>query len=201
MDEALRFLSEMESAGLIPDHVMYSIFNHGLCKMGEEQKVVQLYKETCLKKITTDYVLHRSILLGLCEKGAVSEARSYFDKVANSDLCFCKGRYLERAFELHNNMLLHNLWPNHITYNILVVMKGLCRQGKLKESIQVLRKMIAMEGCPLGKSRLRWLKIHLANLYGGGVDILSYEGKIAFAENHREDIFDSTDRPLEGKRW
>ena len=29
------------------------------------------------------------------------------------------------------------------------------------------------EGRPLGKSGLRWLKIHLANLYAGGVDKLS----------------------------
>ncbi|EXB77631.1 DNA-directed RNA polymerase 2 [Morus notabilis] len=57
------------------------------------------------------------------------------------------------------------------------------------------------EGCPLGKSGLRWLKIHLANLYAGGVDKLSYEGRIAFTENHLEEIFDSSDRPLEGKRW
>ncbi|KAK7816819.1 dna-directed rna polymerase 1 [Quercus suber] len=57
------------------------------------------------------------------------------------------------------------------------------------------------EGRPLGKAGLRWLKIHLANLYAGGVDKLSYEGRIAFAENHLDDIFDSADRPLEGKRW
>ncbi|XP_010261422.1 PREDICTED: DNA-directed RNA polymerase 2B, chloroplastic/mitochondrial-like isoform X2 [Nelumbo nucifera] len=57
------------------------------------------------------------------------------------------------------------------------------------------------EGRPLGKSGLRWLKIHLANLYAGGVDKLSYEGRIAFTENHLDDIFDSADRPLEGRRW
>ncbi|KAK4598956.1 hypothetical protein RGQ29_016124 [Quercus rubra] len=57
------------------------------------------------------------------------------------------------------------------------------------------------EGRPLGKAGLRWLKIHLANLYAGGVDKLSYEGRVAFAENHLDDIFDSADRPLEGKRW
>ncbi|OVA15329.1 DNA-directed RNA polymerase [Macleaya cordata] len=57
------------------------------------------------------------------------------------------------------------------------------------------------EGRPLGKSGLRWLKIHLANLYACGVDKLSYEGRIAFTENHLDDIFDSADRPLEGKRW
>ncbi|KAL2905252.1 DNA-directed RNA polymerase 1B mitochondrial [Bienertia sinuspersici] len=57
------------------------------------------------------------------------------------------------------------------------------------------------EGRPLRKSGLRWLKIHLANLYAAGVDKLSYEGRIAFTENHLDDIFDSADRPLEGKRW
>ncbi|XP_017975630.1 PREDICTED: DNA-directed RNA polymerase 2, chloroplastic/mitochondrial isoform X3 [Theobroma cacao] len=57
------------------------------------------------------------------------------------------------------------------------------------------------EGRPLGKSGLRWLKIHLANLYAGGVDKLSHEGRLAFTENHLDDIFDSADRPLEGKRW
>ncbi|KAJ4851618.1 hypothetical protein Tsubulata_047192 [Turnera subulata] len=57
------------------------------------------------------------------------------------------------------------------------------------------------EGRPLGKSGLQWLKIHLANLYGGGVDKLSYEGRLAFTENHVDDIFDSADRPLEGRRW
>ncbi|KAH0436080.1 hypothetical protein IEQ34_026487 [Dendrobium chrysotoxum] len=57
------------------------------------------------------------------------------------------------------------------------------------------------EGRPLGKSGLRWLKIHLANLYGNGVDKKSYDGRIAFTENHLGDIFDSADRPLEGERW
>ncbi|KAJ0038285.1 hypothetical protein Pint_23430 [Pistacia integerrima] len=57
------------------------------------------------------------------------------------------------------------------------------------------------EGRPLGKTGLHWLKIHLANLYAGGVDKLSYEGRVAFSENHLDDIFDSADRPLEGRRW
>ncbi|KAH9626810.1 hypothetical protein KSS87_002456 [Heliosperma pusillum] len=57
------------------------------------------------------------------------------------------------------------------------------------------------EGRPLRASGLRWLKIHMANLYGGGVDKLSYEGRMSFTENHLDDIFDSADRPLEGGRW
>ncbi|XP_031492088.1 DNA-directed RNA polymerase 1B, mitochondrial-like [Nymphaea colorata] len=57
------------------------------------------------------------------------------------------------------------------------------------------------EGRPLGKSGFHWLKIHIANLYGGGVDKLSYDGRLTFVENHLDDIFDSADRPLEGSRW
>ncbi|CAN8236050.1 unnamed protein product [Cochlearia groenlandica] len=57
------------------------------------------------------------------------------------------------------------------------------------------------EGKPLGETGLRWLKIHVANLYAGGVDKFAYEDRVAFTESHLEDIFDSSDRPLEGKRW
>lgn len=57
------------------------------------------------------------------------------------------------------------------------------------------------EGRPLGKSGLRWLKIHLANVYAGGVDKLSFDDRVAFTEKHLEDIFDSADRPLEGRSW
>ncbi|WCJ35758.1 DNA-directed RNA polymerase 1 mitochondrial [Euphorbia peplus] len=57
------------------------------------------------------------------------------------------------------------------------------------------------EGRPLGSSGFQWLKKHLANVYAHGVDKLSNEGRIAFAEDHLDDIFDSADKPLEGRRW
>lgn len=57
------------------------------------------------------------------------------------------------------------------------------------------------EGRALGSSGLKWLKIHLANLYAHGVDKLSLEGRIEFTENHLNDIFDSADRPLDGDKW
>ncbi|XP_057950136.1 DNA-directed RNA polymerase 3, chloroplastic-like [Malania oleifera] len=57
------------------------------------------------------------------------------------------------------------------------------------------------EGRPLRKSGLRWLKIHLANLYAGGVDKFSLEGRLEFVDNHLDEIFDSADNPLHGNRW
>uniref|UniRef100_A0A0E0LE47 DNA-directed RNA polymerase n=1 Tax=Oryza punctata TaxID=4537 RepID=A0A0E0LE47_ORYPU len=57
------------------------------------------------------------------------------------------------------------------------------------------------EGRPLGKSGFRWLKIHLANKYGGGIEKLSHEGKVAFVENQLPDIFDSATNPVDGNCW
>lgn len=57
------------------------------------------------------------------------------------------------------------------------------------------------EGRPLGKSGLCWLKIHLANKYGGGIEKLSHEGKLAFVENQLFDIFDSAANPVDGNYW
>ncbi|XP_075077008.1 DNA-directed RNA polymerase 3, chloroplastic-like [Nicotiana tabacum] len=57
------------------------------------------------------------------------------------------------------------------------------------------------EGRPLGKSGLRWLKIHLASLYAGGIENLCYDARLAFVENHIDDILDSANNPLNGNRW
>ncbi|ANB11608.1 Rpo41p [Sugiyamaella lignohabitans] len=52
---------------------------------------------------------------------------------------------------------------------------------------------------PLGKEGLRWLKIHLANMYG--VDKLSNQDREDFVNTHMEDVIDSAERPLTGNRW
>lgn len=52
---------------------------------------------------------------------------------------------------------------------------------------------------PLGKTGLKWLQIHLANVFG--YDKASFEERAAFAKEHEADIFDSADNPLKGKRW
>lgn len=94
----------------------------------------------------------------------------------------------EGFFYPHNLDFRGRAYPMHPYLNHLG--SDICR-GMLEFS----------EGRPLGESGLRWLKIHLANLFAGGVDKFSLEGRITFTENHLDDIFDSADNPLEGKRW
>ncbi|PWN18317.1 DNA/RNA polymerase [Microstroma glucosiphilum] len=52
---------------------------------------------------------------------------------------------------------------------------------------------------PLGKPGLRWLRIHLANVFG--YDKASFDERETFAKDHYPDIEDSVKNPLKGKRW
>ena len=54
------------------------------------------------------------------------------------------------------------------------------------------------EAKPLGERGLRWLKIHFANM--SGHDKASLDGRVEYAEEHLDDIFDSADHPLDGRR-
>ena len=54
-------------------------------------------------------------------------------------------------------------------------------------------------GKALGERGARWLAVHLANLYGLGK--LSFAERIRWVDDHREEILDSSDRPLEGQQF
>src|SRR4051812_18856804 len=52
---------------------------------------------------------------------------------------------------------------------------------------------------PLGENGFRWLKIHMANLYG--FDKHSFKEREQFTVDHMADIMESADIPLGGSRW
>lgn len=59
--------------------------------------------------------------------------------------------------------------------------------------------LLFKEGKPLGKRGLYWIKIHLANL--SGRDKISFNDRIKFVDENMDNIIDSADYPLTGKRW
>ena len=59
--------------------------------------------------------------------------------------------------------------------------------------------LIFAQGKELGVSGLRWLKIHLANVYG--FDKASFTEREKFANEHLIDIYDAAEKPLDGRRW
>ena len=59
--------------------------------------------------------------------------------------------------------------------------------------------LIFANGKELGEKGLRWIKIHLASLYG--LTKATHEDREKFTQDHLSDIFDSATRPLDGNRW
>jgi DNA-directed RNA polymerase len=59
--------------------------------------------------------------------------------------------------------------------------------------------LLFKEAKPLGSIGLKWLKIHLANVYG--FDKASLEERENFATEHLNDILDSANNGLRGRRW
>lgn len=59
--------------------------------------------------------------------------------------------------------------------------------------------LVFAKGKELGESGLRWLKIHLASLFG--FDKASFEDRQRFTDDHISDILDSATDALGGKRW
>ncbi len=55
------------------------------------------------------------------------------------------------------------------------------------------------KGKPLGEAGLRWLQVHLANVFG--YDKASLSDRASFAMENIENIRDSATNPLGGKRW
>ena len=58
--------------------------------------------------------------------------------------------------------------------------------------------LLFAEAKPLGARGLRWLKIHLANLYG--YDKASFDECVQFVHDYLKDIYDSAERPMEATR-
>ena len=54
-------------------------------------------------------------------------------------------------------------------------------------------------GKELGATGLRWLKIHLASLFG--FDKASFEDRQKFTEDHLAEVYDSANKGLNGNRW
>ncbi|XP_060131317.1 DNA-directed RNA polymerase, mitochondrial [Zootoca vivipara] len=60
--------------------------------------------------------------------------------------------------------------------------------------------LLFAEGRPLGPHGLDWLKVHLVNLTGLKKKE-SLRGRLAYANEIMEDVLDSADRPLTGRKW
>jgi len=55
------------------------------------------------------------------------------------------------------------------------------------------------EAKPLGKHGMKWLKVHLANLFG--CNKISHDKRVEFVDDNMANVLDSAKRPLDGQMW
>ncbi|EPS99209.1 hypothetical protein FOMPIDRAFT_1024277 [Fomitopsis schrenkii] len=55
------------------------------------------------------------------------------------------------------------------------------------------------EAKPLGERGLRWLKIHLAGLYG--FDKANFDERVEWVHQRLDEVYDSAENPINGRRW
>ncbi|KAI0299035.1 hypothetical protein B0F90DRAFT_1730231 [Multifurca ochricompacta] len=129
----------------------------------------------------------RSIFIQRQRQWLVSKANNHSDR--------CNVNYkieIARAFLGDIFYLPHNLdfrgraypLPPHLNHIGDDLSRGLLLFGEAK---------------PLGERGLRWLKIHLSNLYG--YDKATFDERVEFVHKHLDDIFDSAVNPLNGNKW
>ncbi|EPQ55698.1 DNA/RNA polymerase [Gloeophyllum trabeum ATCC 11539] len=125
----------------------------------------------------------------------LTRVRGYHQAKANNHSERCSVNYrieIARTFLGDTFYFPHNIdfrgraypMPPHLSHIGDDLSRGLLKFGEAK---------------PLGARGLRWLKIHLANLYG--YDKGNFDDRAIFTEQHLDDIYDSAERPLEGRRW
>lgn len=124
----------------------------------------------------------------------IQRQKSYLTAKANNHSDRCSTNYkieIARTFLADTFYLPHNVdfrgraypIPPHLNHLGDDLSRGLMKFAEAK---------------PLGESGLRWLKIHLANLYG--YDKGTFDERVNFIHEHLEDVYDSADNPLNVSR-
>ncbi|KAI0255570.1 DNA/RNA polymerase [Lactifluus subvellereus] len=125
----------------------------------------------------------------------VQRQRQWIVNKANNHSDRCSVNYrieIARAFLGDTFYLPHNLdfrgraypLPPHLNHIGDDLSRGLLLFGEAK---------------PLGERGLRWLKIHLSNLYG--YDKATFDERVEFVHKHLDDIVDSAQNPINGRKW
>lgn len=140
--EVENLLGEICSIGLDMDVIAYSTLIHGYCKLGEIGRALQVCNVMChSQRIMPTSLNHLSILLGLCKRGLLVEARWYLENVASkyqpTDVVlynvvidgYAKTGDIGNAVRLYDQIVVAGMCPTIVTCNSLLY--GYCKIGDL----------------------------------------------------------------------
>ncbi|KAI0340467.1 DNA/RNA polymerase [Trametopsis cervina] len=129
----------------------------------------------------------RAVYLGRHKSYLTTKANNHSDRCSTNYKIEIARTFLHDTFYLPHNVDFRGRaypLPPHLNHIGDDLSRGLLKFAEAK---------------PLKESGLRWLKIHLANLYG--YDKGTFDERVNFVHEHLEDVYDSAERPLEGRRW
>ncbi|KAK9934904.1 hypothetical protein M0R45_022033 [Rubus argutus] len=133
ISEARKYFDTLTT--MTEDIVLYNIMMDGYVNLGNINGMLELLREMKEKAVHPTHVTGTVVIKGLCQQGKLQEA------VQSS-------RLRGKAFQLHNEMLMHNLKPTPVTYNVLI--NGLCVYGDLNDADRLL---ISVDDCNINLSK------------------------------------------------
>lgn len=165
------------------------VFNLG----GDEDLVIPLTPDS---KLTDEHLAYRQMTRAQLDERMQTSDLSYEREQCNLDSLYCDtlyklslaNHYRDRAFWLPHNMDFRGRVypiPPHLTHI----------------SADLTRSMLCFhQKQPLGEFGLDRLKLHCINLTGNKKRC-SMDERLIYANEVLDDIIDSADNPLDGKRW
>ncbi|XP_048431183.1 putative pentatricopeptide repeat-containing protein At1g13630 [Pyrus x bretschneideri] len=129
----------------------YNIMMDGYVKLGSVAEAIKLYKQIIEKGINPSTVTFNTLIHGFCKIGKLVEARRMLDTielhgllpspVTYNTLMNANCEHDRGMLELLQDMEAKAVEPTHVSYT--VVIKGLCKQGKLWDAVHLVEKMYA----------------------------------------------------------
>lgn len=153
LQQSRKFFETLRRTNPVEDIVWYNIMIDRFVKNGNTEAAVILYGQILTRGIGPTVVTLNSLIYGFCRQGNFSEARMWFDFIENStgenpssiSYTILMNAYseengnIETIMDLFKQMKAENVTPTFVTYTVII--KGLCKELRLQESIQWLKEM------------------------------------------------------------
>ncbi|GAV89090.1 PPR domain-containing protein/PPR_1 domain-containing protein/PPR_2 domain-containing protein, partial [Cephalotus follicularis] len=104
--------------GVEPDAFSYNTIVNGLCKIGNTNAAIKLFKKMEQRGVELDLVTYNAIIDSLCKDKVIADTFNLFSELKNIAIS-----------------------PNCVTYSSLI--HGVCNLGKWKEATKLLNVMVA----------------------------------------------------------
>ncbi|KAF9595448.1 hypothetical protein IFM89_000366 [Coptis chinensis] len=151
ISKTLMLFERMGKCGCEPDGTLYEVIVYALCNAGEGDIAMEFYKEMVCKNIEVDMNLYKVLMNCLSRSGNILDVRLVGEDMMNVSQVpqqkvyscilrsFCVGRRIRESLELLRELKNENIMLDPENFEVLV--KGLCRDGKISDALEIVSIM------------------------------------------------------------